>query len=187
MVIRKEWNICKALNLVTGSLLIGAQWMSVPLLLLKLLSLSLLHTPLKWEGSLYLNVNCLKSGCSSLAKGKQIKEMCLQPRPITFKFFWSRLTDIKCISYCMYTYTFVYVCKMYRDYNESFTKQYSSTYHKQCTYLFSILICFTSLKIQFDLLKSFHKPLRRTLQFGNTHLQVGVNMLRTRIWHLRIT
>lgn len=136
MVIRKEWNICKALNLVTGSLLIGAQWMSVPLLLLKLLSLSLLHTPLKWEGSLYLNVNCLKSGCSSLAKGKQIKEMCLQPRPITLKFFWSRLTDIKCISYRMYTYTFVCVCKMYIDYNESFTKQYSSIYHKQRTYLF---------------------------------------------------
>lgn len=50
--------------------------MSVPLLLLKLLSLSFHNTLLKWEGSLYLNVNCLKLGCSSLAKGKQIKEMC---------------------------------------------------------------------------------------------------------------
>ena len=38
-------------------------------------------------GKSILNVNCLKSGCSSLAKGKQIKEMCLQPRPITLKFF----------------------------------------------------------------------------------------------------
>ena len=56
---------------------------------------------------------------------------------------------------------------MYIDYNKSFTKQYSPIY-KQCTYLFSVLICFTSLKIQFDLLKSFHKPLKRTLQFGNT-------------------
>ena len=100
--------------------------MSVPLLLLKLLSLSLLNTPLKWEGSLYLNVNCHKSGCSSLAKGRQIKEMCFRPRPITFKFFWSRLTDIKYVSYCMYTYIFVYVCKMYVDSSESFTKQYSS-------------------------------------------------------------
>lgn len=98
---------------------------------------------------------------------KKKKEMCLRPRPITFNFFLSRLIDIKCISYYMYTYTFVYVCKIYIDYNKSFTKQYSSIY-KQCTYLFSVLICFTSLKIQFDLLKSFHKPLRRTLQFGNT-------------------
>lgn len=33
--------------------------MSVPLVLLRLLSLSFLNTLLKWEGSLYLYVNCL--------------------------------------------------------------------------------------------------------------------------------
>lgn len=92
--------------------------MSVPLLLLKLLSLSFLNILLKWEGSLYLNVNCLKSGCSSLAKGKQIKEMCpkkkkkemcLRPRPITFRFFLSWLMDVKCY-FLLYVYIYICIC-----------------------------------------------------------------------------
>lgn len=127
--------------------------MLVPLLLLRLLSLLLHNTPLKWEESLHLYVNYLKPGCFSLAKGKQIKENVSQAQTSNFQTF---LTMAHSKKYILYLYVYIHIlyhkgstksqCKMYIDYNESFMKQYSSIPHAVLI-VFSTLICFTSLKI----------------------------------------